>query len=47
LTGAGQVGFVRSGGSTIVRASTDADAAAELQIQLSGIRILSEDDFLF
>jgi Ca2+-binding RTX toxin-like protein len=45
LTGAGQVGSFTSGGTTIVRASTDADAAAELQIELSGIRILTVDDF--
>jgi hypothetical protein len=47
LTGAGQVGFFTSGGHTIVRASTDADAAAEFQIELSGIRTLTVDDFYF
>ena len=33
----GQLGFFASGGNTIVRASTDADAAAEFQIQLTGL----------
>ena len=36
LTGAAQLGYFVSGGMTIVRASTDADAAAELEIQLTG-----------
>ena len=45
LTGAGQVGFFTSGGNTIVRGSTDADAAAEFQIQLNGDRILAATDF--
>ena len=36
LTGAAQLGYYVSGGNTIVRASTDADAAAEVEIQLNG-----------
>ena len=36
LTGAAQLGYFMTGGMTIVRASTDADAAAELEIQLTG-----------
>ena len=38
LTGAAQLGYYTTGGMTIVRASTDADAAAELKIQLTGTR---------
>jgi Ca2+-binding RTX toxin-like protein len=34
LTGAGQAGYYISGGQTIIRASLDADAAAEFEIQL-------------
>ena len=45
LTGGGQVGYFSSSGNTIVRASTDADAASELEIQLTGIKNLSIDDF--
>jgi hypothetical protein len=45
LSGAGQVGYFTSGGNTIVRGSTDADAAAELQVQLNGLVPLSVDDF--
>jgi Ca2+-binding RTX toxin-like protein len=36
LTGAAQLGYFRSGSSTIVRGSTDGDSAAELQIALEG-----------
>lgn len=45
LTGAGQADFITSGGSTIVQASTDADATPELQIRLTGSIPLSEGDF--
>ncbi|MFZ1425900.1 MAG: M10 family metallopeptidase C-terminal domain-containing protein [Geminicoccaceae bacterium] len=45
LTGAAQLGYYRSGGDTIVRASSDADAAAELEIQLTGYVGLVPDDF--
>ena len=45
LTGAAQLGYFTSGGMTIVRASTDADAAAELEIQLTGVKMLTEGDF--
>ena len=37
LNGAGQLGFFVSGGNTIVHGSTDADAAAEFQIQLTAL----------
>lgn len=46
LTGAGQLNFVVSGGNIIVQASTDADAAPELQIRLTGIVTLDQGDFL-
>ena len=45
LTGAGQVGFFTSGGNTIIRGSNDADAANEFEIQLTGIKTLTVDDF--
>ena len=47
LTGAGQLGFFTSGADTTVRASIDADATAEFQIQLTGLRTLTVDDFYF
>ena len=37
LSGSGQLGYRLSGGDTIVRASTDADAAPELEIRLTGL----------
>ena len=45
LTGAAQLGYYVSGGNTIIRASNDADAAAEVEIQLSGVKALTEGDF--
>ena len=45
LTGAGQAGFFTSGGNTIIRLSTDADAASEAEIQLTGIVALTAQDF--
>jgi Ca2+-binding RTX toxin-like protein len=45
LTGAGQVGHFASAGNTIVRASNDADAASELEVQLTGIKALTAADF--
>jgi hypothetical protein len=45
LTGAAQLGYFTYGGMTIVRASTDADAAPEVEIQLTGIKTLTEGDF--
>ncbi len=45
LTGPGEVGFFTSGGITVIRASTDADAAAEFEIQLTGIKPLTAVDF--
>ena len=47
LTGAAQLGYYVSGGNTIVRASTDADAAAEVEIQLTGTKTLTPGDFRF
>jgi serralysin len=45
LNGAAQLGYFVSGGMTIVRASTDADAAPEVEIQLTGAKTLTEGDF--
>ena len=45
LDGPGELGFVVAGGNTIVQASTDTDAAAEFQIQLTGIKVLTATDF--
>ena len=45
LTGPGEVGFFTSGGNTIIRASTDADAATEFEIQLTGVKPLTAVDF--
>ena len=47
LTGAAQLGYYVSGGNTIIRASTDTDAAAEVEIQLTGVKALTERDFRF
>ena len=47
LTGAAQLGYYISGGNTIIRASNDADAAAEFEIQLTGVKALTEGDFRF
>jgi Ca2+-binding RTX toxin-like protein len=46
FTGAGQVRWFHSGGDTFVEASTDADRAAELQIELTGLKILTATDFV-
>jgi hypothetical protein len=45
LTGAAQLGHFVSGGDTIVRASTDAGAAPELEIRLTGNKSLPQGDF--
>ena len=45
LTGPGEVGFFTSNGNTIIRGSNDADAAKEFEIQLTGIKQLTVDDF--
>ena len=47
LTGAAQLGYYVSGSNTIVRASTDADGKAELEIQLNGKKTLTAGDFRF
>jgi Ca2+-binding RTX toxin-like protein len=44
-TAPGAVGYFSSGGNTVVRASTDADSTAELEIQLTGLKNLTVDDF--
>lgn len=46
LTGAGQVHYKYFGTATIVEISTDADAAAELSLQLSGRYTLAATDFI-
>ena len=45
LTGAGEVGYYTADGNTIIRMSTDADAASEGEIQLTGIKTLMAVDF--
>ncbi len=45
LTGPGELGFFTSGGNTIIRMSTDADAGSESEIQLTGIKTLTALDF--
>jgi Ca2+-binding RTX toxin-like protein len=45
FTGAGQLRYVQSGGNTIIQGSTDADSAAEFEIQLTGLYTLSASDF--
>jgi Ca2+-binding RTX toxin-like protein len=46
LTGAGQLRYEHVGGNTIIYGSTDADAAAEFEIQLTGVHNLTASDFL-
>jgi hypothetical protein len=45
LDNPGEVGFFTSGGATIIRASNDADATTEFEIQLTGIKTLTLTDF--
>lgn len=45
FTGAGQLRYIQSGGNTIIQGNTDADAAAEFEIQLTGLYTLSATDF--
>ena len=47
LTGAAQLGYYLSGNTTIVRASTDADAKPEVEIELNGSKTLTAADFRF
>ena len=47
LTGAAQLGYYVSGGNTIIRASTYADGKAKMEIQLSGVKVLTEGDSRF
>jgi Ca2+-binding RTX toxin-like protein len=46
LSGPGQVGYAVEDGGTLVRASVDADAAAELELWLDGLHVLGAGDFL-
>ena len=47
VPGTGELGFFESAGSTIVRGNTDADTAAEFEIQLDGVGLgLTASDFL-
>ena len=43
--GPGELGYFTSGGNTIIRGSNDADAAGEFEIQLTGMKALTVDDF--
>jgi hypothetical protein len=43
---AGEVGFVKSGGNTFVRGNTDADAAFEFEVKLTGNITLVSGDFV-
>ena len=45
LTGPGEVGYFTSAGNTIIRASDDTDTTAEFQIQLNGMKALTDVDF--
>lgn len=45
FTGAGQLRYEQVGGNTIVYGNTDADAAAEFEIQLTGLFTLTATDF--
>lgn len=45
FTAAGQARYVQSGGNTIIQFSTDADTAAEFEIQLTGTFTLTSSDF--
>ena len=47
LTAPGELGFFTSGGNTIIHGSNDADLADEFQIQLTGMKTLTVDDFYF
>lgn len=46
FTGAGQVRWYQSGGDTFVEANVDANLAADMQIQLSGLKTMTAGDFL-
>lgn len=46
FTAAGQVRWLQDDGCTFVEASTDGDAAAELQIRLTGLTTLGAGDFV-
>ena len=43
---AGQVRFSQADGRTVISINTDGDTAAEMQIELTGLRTLTEDNFI-
>jgi Ca2+-binding RTX toxin-like protein len=44
----GEIGYIETGGVTILRANNDADAAQDFEIQISGVNLgLTADDFIF
>ena len=47
LTDAGQLGYFTSGTTTIIHGSNDTDTTAEFQIQLNGMKALTDADFYF
>ena len=47
LTGAAQLGYYVTGNTTIIRASTDADAKPEVEIELTGQKVLTAADFRY
>ncbi|EPX82422.1 M10 family metallopeptidase [Salipiger mucosus] len=46
FTSAGQLGYRHEGGATIVQADVDGDGAADFEVELSGVLVLTADDFL-
>ena len=48
FTGApGELGYFTSNGNTIIHGSNDADTADEFQLQLNGMKVLTDADFYF
>ena len=41
----GELGYFPSGNNTIIQASNDTDATGEFQIQLTGLKTLTVEDF--
>ena len=46
FTGAGQVRWFQEGGDTFVEANVDANLAADLQVELTGLKTLTAGDFV-
>jgi Ca2+-binding RTX toxin-like protein len=44
--GIGEIGFVKTGGSTIVHGNTDIDSGSNFEIQLGGLSLTADDFFL-